>query len=190
MIIHTYTDQRPDDQTETLTAISKIREVWPTVSEKMVEPDDYWSLLLRNWNRGDDLITVEQDVVPSLRKVRELDQCVARVCAFPYRLPAGQWSVFDITPQDKRPPFHEYIPQYYEIGRPHFTNGTSLGFTKIGLGAQSKIPLHEYPVHKYEWWYLDSFISWYLMRAKIMVHVHDEEVKHNRTVELTIRFAT
>jgi hypothetical protein len=193
LILHTYTDIRLDDQVETLDSIYRMKAMYAgrVVSEKMVDPDDYWSFLLRNWGK-EDIVIIEQDVVGTVGNIDKLIICREPVCANPYRLAAGQYSIFDI-PEDTPtknfgPPFnvnYHYPENHWNMPLPVYVGGMSLGFTKISLATQKKIPLWEYPVGVYEWWYLDSFISWHLNRLKQKVHVHTPEVKHNRTVEIT-----
>lgn len=188
VILHTYTDQRLDEQQETLEQIEQLKQIYGdmVISHKCNNTDDYWSLLLRYW-RKQDIITIEQDVVAYPLYVTEMLQCVRHVCTYPYRLRAGQLSVWEMEEYELRHgEFREYIPDFYEVVAPDFSNGTSLGFTKIDLSAQRLVPLWEYPVDKYNWWYLDSFISWYLNRHGQRIHVHRPEVKHNRRNELTI----
>lgn len=186
LILHTYTDLRLDDQKETRVQIGFIGDYYGTkvISEKMIAPDDYWSFLLRHWGK-EDIIIIEQDVVPSVGKIARIRDCHYKVCTYPHILAAGQWSVFDIEPQTGR--FDTFNLAYFWTMYPRFADGSSLGFIKISLDTQKRIPLWEYPVAKYEWWYLDSFISWHLKRLHQRVHVHASEVKHNRTVEVTFQ---
>jgi len=185
LILHTYTNERKDEQQETLEQISELKRLANVESQFCNDTDDYWAFLLRNWGK-EDLIIIEQDVVATPLQVIELAQCSRFVCAYPYRLRAGQLSVWNMDDELRHGNFREYLPSYYEAVAPEFASGTSLGFTKISYLAQLLIPLWEYPVDKYKWWYLDSFISWYLHKKLQSVHVHRPEVKHNRRNELTI----
>jgi hypothetical protein len=188
LILHTYTNERVDEQQETLAQISELKRLANVQSQFCNNTDDYWALLLRYWGK-EDIITIEQDVVATPLQVLQLAQCPRFACAFPYRLRAGQLSVWDMENDLKHGKFREYIPAFYEVVSPIFSDGTSLGFTKITTVAQKLVPLWEYDVDKYKWWYLDSFISWHLHKHSQQVHVHRPEVKHNRTNELTINIA-
>jgi hypothetical protein len=183
-VLHTYTDIRKKDQVETLAELGLIEAAYgdKLISAKCVEPDDYWSVLLRNWGQ-EDIVIIEQDVVARLAAIDELVTCQHKVCTFPYQLASASLSVFDFD-YIKHIPFGVFDVRYPEH-IPAFSDGTSLGFTKICGCLQTKIPLWEYDVNKYEWWYLDSFISWHLARLGFKVHVHQPLAKHNRTVTVT-----
>lgn len=188
-ILHTFTDVRRQDQLETFAELVYIADVYgdKLVQGYMIEPDDYWAFLLRNWGK-EDIVIVEQDVVATLANVDELVLCQSKVCTYPYRLADGKWSVFDIPPETQRQRFNEPFSVVYQDPPRRHAGGTSLGFTKLCVCVQVKIPLHEYPYKVYEWWYLDSFISWHLNRLRQHVHIHSPAVKHNRTPDPVIAY--
>ncbi len=177
-VLHTYSDVRVEDQLETATEMVKIGVHYPVKWQYCIEDDDYWAFLLRNWGY-EDIVIVEQDVVAKRHLVDGLVECPEHVCTYPYRLKAGQLSVFEITDGDTIP----FIPQFYEVTPPLYTDGSGLGFIKISKELQKHIPLHTYDVGLYKWWYLDSFISWHLKRLKYKIHVHQHMVQHNRSIE-------
>lgn len=188
LVLHAYSNERLEEQQETLEQLVEIKRIWGdrVISQFCNDTDDYWATLLRIWGK-DDLIIVEQDVVATPLHILSLAACSRFACAYPYRLRAGQLSIWDMIDDLKHGEFREYIPDYYEIALPTFCDGTSLGLTKLTTVAQKLVPLWKYDVEKYKWWYLDSFISWHLYKHSQKIHIHLPEVKHNRKNELEVK---
>lgn len=175
-LLHSYTDVRPLSQIETLHGMIEVAKLWSedVYSCKMVDDGDYHKFLLEHWGQGSDIINIEQDIAVTTEHTYSLEICQYKLCCYPYRLDAGKWSVWysgDL----------ELPANYYET-LPDFAGGSSLGLVKISAGIQNRIPLHEYPVDKYKWWFLDSWISHKLNDLGLRWHVHQPPVRHNRNV--------
>lgn len=177
LILHTYTSQRIDEQEETKQIITRLSKDYPIVSKLCNDTDDYWKILLKHWGK-DELIIIEQDIVPSFKMVQELEWCIDELCCFPYLLRDRRWSIFEKK---------DNIQTHYTEPLPKYAEYSSLGFTKISRRIQLSIPLQLYPVDEYKWWYLDSWISEFVGQLNMKFHVHQPSVKHNRRYELEIK---
>lgn len=86
---------RPADQTPTWEALADLRRLNGVNVVDCAGPDalDNARALQANWWLPDDLLTLEQDIVPTVAQVRELVGCREPVCAFDFRLSHGvPWS--------------------------------------------------------------------------------------------------
>ena len=189
LILHPFSDTRPAEQIETLAIIKKLSKRYPIKSQLCNPTDDYWKFLLKNWNK-DDLIIIEQDIVPTVDMIEELEECIEELCCFPYRLRDGRWSVWNnnipVDQRDNTANAEYYVEPYDDL--PEYAPASAFGCTKIVRSIQKQIPLQLYPVEKYAWWYLDSWISERVAHqlSNKRFHLHKPPVKHNHVYEMTI----
>ena len=179
IILHTYTDQNPEDQISTLHGMINLAIRWPRSVESIHCSNDesYYEALLKYWGKGNTIVNIEQDIEFMPIMVDRFYTCSEPLCTYPYQL-RDRWSVYSIGDGAKLPldtakwySFSERLPDYAE--------GSGLGFVKIGLEAQVLVNLKEYPVSEYKWWYLDTWLSYKFHKAGLKFHVHKMTVKHH-----------
>ena len=170
VILYPYTDVRKANQRDSLLALLQVQRIWGDCLQvvKMTDDTSYWRLLAKYWLR-EDIIIIEQDIVPRPFSIYQLACCPLAPCTYPYRLKSGHWALFDIGPNNETL-FHDEITEYSEA--------SGLGLVKLTKTIQTLIPLEVYDVEHYKWWYLDTFISKYLKMNSILWHVHQPEVRH------------
>jgi hypothetical protein len=153
------TGRTEEQQAETWEALKAIRQKYHVVDRALEGSDGYDNFLLEYWGR-DDLIIVEQDVVPTLEQVNSLVECSEPWCAYKYQ-------------------FHYIILPNKPKLQPYYI-ATGFGFTKIALKIQALIPSSLW-YRKGDWRDLDSRVVDQIIRAGFTQHFHGE-VKHNRIV--------
>ena len=174
-ILYTHSAVRQDCQVEPAKSIARLRARGWAIDDRYVEGDHgYWMALARGWGVS-KLINVEQDIVVEESQARGLDGCRADACAIPYRLKTGEWSVYEVTPDDNG----AGIINYYQTPGA-WAGGSGLGLVKLSPKAQRAIPLNLYPYMELSWWGLDVWISREMMRRGIRWHVHNDTARHIR----------
>ena len=175
MILHVWSETRPEDQIETKARIETLRTFYPTKSVLAVRPDDYWRTLCDVWNLDDDIINIEQDNVPTLAQVNEIATCPYPLCTFPYwrKETIMLWD-YPMAPDTK-------LLVMLEEPIPDFVKGSGFGCVKIAPSVRKLIDITTYPVKETEWWSIDTWFSTQLLSTGIEWHVHMPFVKHNRS---------
>lgn len=121
--------------------------------------DGYWNALMDYWNKGDDLIIIEQDMMPLQMHIRDMLKCDRDCCTVPYQLRDGSLSVYQtleymnfngVTLPSKT--VRKQMPTSDAIA-------SGLGLVKFTERAQRMIPLWQYPVQDHNWSLIDSWIS-------------------------------
>jgi hypothetical protein len=181
LILHTTTDARPQDQLETIAAVAEIARCYPVRSYAIPPKDDsaYWRFLLRNWGK-DQIVIIEQDIVPTVDRVYELIDCQDDACTVPYDMrPGVKGGSLFYAKGYLADGMAEGLTMYKEPF-PTYSEGSGFGFVKLNSALQRKIPLHKYPVDAYKWSCIDSWVSAYMQRVlDVKWHVHLPKVKHN-----------
>lgn len=171
MILHVWSRVRPEDQVETKKRMAALKHYYPTKSVLAKEPDDYWKALCSVWNIDDDIINVEQDNVPTLAQIDELNACPYPLCTYPYWR-KEQIVLWDLTPDRQWVSLEEPVPD--------FVKGSGFGCVKIGKPIRELVDITKYPVKQFEWWSIDTWFSTQLLATGSEWHVHMPFVKHNR----------
>ena len=177
-ILHPYTNVRPLSQINTLHGMIRVAKDYPAETMTVYCQTDrsYWLAISDGWGTH-DLINVEQDIEVSSSLVRELLECPSPLCAYPYRLDAGEWSVWNTSFVGDIPGITGY---YKEL--PEYARGAGFGFVKISQAVQQSIDISAYPVEKYQWWFLDTWFSYAMLRtASHQFHLH-HPIEHYRNI--------
>lgn len=198
-ILHTYTNDRLEDQVETKRAISQLEHRYGYVVESVqcLFPWSYWSYLAGVWGLQ-DLILIEQDIVPEFYHISHLADCGFEACTVPYRV-SGHWSIgwstYDIDMQNSAvgPTGPTGLGILQPTGTQWFDDTSSklapvsaFGLVKISKGLQERIDIHKYPVPEQHWSLLDTWFSAYMnVMEGLDWHVHLPSVKHNHNAKLT-----
>jgi hypothetical protein len=158
--LHTFSRMRLREQRETWKALCKIRRQYSVVDVSVSGVTDYDSAVREFWGR-DDLIIIEQDIVPSCSQIRALENCVCDWCAYRYRI------------------------RYMDNHDPAYWVTHGLGFTKFNLELQKNYPA-ELWFHRgnWSWRNLDSRITGLMVQSGLAPHIHGD-VKHNRIADWT-----
>lgn len=157
-------------QVESIDALDRTH--FPYTVEPVVKDDDYWLTLMSYWNR-DDLLIVEQDIMPTADHIEGLLSCPYDACTVPYYLAEDRLSIFRFIGRENAPQNAHYRPE----DRPDFCEGSSIGLVKLTRHAQSHVRLHAQPYLRH-WSMNDFWISRELWNAKIPWHVHYPGVRH------------
>lgn len=158
LVLHPFSRFRINEQLETWRALEEIREHFRVVDVFLKEAMDYDDVLLRFYG-VDDLIVVEQDIVPSVEQIRSLTLCPESWCCC------------------------EYTVRYMGDKNPAYNVQTGFGLTKFSLKAQELSPSSVWH-GKGEYFNLDCRVTAPLIQAGLSPHVHGE-VKHTRIVDWT-----
>ena len=86
MILHTYSQERAMQQRETWKALDSMRKTRMIFDRECIGIDGYDSVLSTFWGIGVDLIVVEQDIVPRIGMIKELENCGEPIAAQAYYL--------------------------------------------------------------------------------------------------------
>lgn len=86
IIFHPYSLTRPQEQLETWKVLDCLNRMYPVYHHLCAKPDDYDKGLASRWNKGYDLIIIEQDIVPTLDMIRNLVHFQALIAAQAYYL--------------------------------------------------------------------------------------------------------
>jgi len=161
IILHTFSRMRLREQQETWKALSKIRAQNRVIDIHVDGESGYDDALRRVWGK-EDLIIVEQDIIPSVSMIRALESCVCDWCAY------------------------RYLIHYLNTHDPAYWVTHGLGLTKFSLALQRKFPLELwYHLGEWQWQNLDCRITGLMVQSGLAPHVHGV-VKHNRVVDWTI----
>jgi hypothetical protein len=178
-ILHSFTNERVEDQVETILAVDKLMDKYGDVTSCLVSnPDGYWKFLLDHWNRT-PFINIEQDIVPTVQSLDSLLSCPEDLCTVPYRLSNGKWSIW-YPIYGTYCDFSEMV--HYEEPFPWGVVASGLGLVKIGPVAQSLVNLNDYKHPNFDnhrWDFIDTWLSLQLDRVGHKWHVHTLPVKHN-----------
>lgn len=141
--------------------------------------DGYWNALMNYWGRGEDLIIIEQDMMPLQMHIRDFLNCTHDFCTVPYQLRDGSLSVYEILEYQNfngttlpSKTIRKQMPSTE-------SKGSGLGLVKITERGQRLIPLADYSIQDHNWSLIDSWIStvmdlWYTERW----HVHYPAAGH------------
>lgn len=185
-ILHSWANTRNEQQVETMRFLLKFIEryhepAWSFFTQNCTEEFAYTEFLharLQVWQAP--YILIAQDNVPTEKQVFELVDCPKPVCTIPYRLREGQWSLWDIKPSGLSGTYWQFLERPF----PEYNQYSGLGFIKFGRSAIVKLRSHdpkEYGIPKMPYNMIDYNISLLLKAIGIQWHIHDGEVKHNRT---------
>ncbi len=86
IILHAYSDKRPDNQTETIQALKEIEQHYKVVHIKMRESNSYDYALYFMLSLNEDFMIIEQDIVPTLQIIQEIEKCPELICVARYNL--------------------------------------------------------------------------------------------------------
>jgi hypothetical protein len=96
LLLHVYhPDKRREDQEATWAALSALEatQEFGIVHFATTGPDGYWKALETCWGVPGNLVVLEQDIVPTIDHIDELQVCARPYCAFDFRLAHGvPWS--------------------------------------------------------------------------------------------------
>ena len=160
LVLHCFSDKRLSEQEETWLALEEIRRHYLTMDVYVEGAGGYDDALRSIWSR-DDLLVIEQDIVPSFGQVQALERCTEAWCACKYEIRYSD----DHTPS-------------YEV-----THG--LGFTRFSLELQRRFPASFwYHTGNWRWQNLDCRITGLMVQSGLAPHVHGD-VKHNRIADWT-----
>jgi hypothetical protein len=161
---------------------------FPFVKLDALEDYSYSKKLIELWNK-DDIMIIEEDKVPTLDILHELEICHHPFCSQSYivtfkvgdgiktysaggwnRVSSGVGSFYHI------PWCFTNYPDKTKI----FTDTTDLGLVKISKSLQEKIKLQvcKFDVQQFR-------ISEELTRLGVKVHIHLPTIKHNHIINLT-----
>ena len=160
IVLHAFSRMRLREQRETWKALKKIRRQYHIVDICVNEKIDYDDAVRKVWGE-DNLIIIEQDIVPCVSMVRALGSCVCDWCAYRYQI-----CYVD-----------DHDPAYW------VTHG--LGFTKFSLTLQERFPTELWHhAGEWQWQNLDCRITGLMVQSGLAPHVHGY-VKHNRIADWT-----
>jgi hypothetical protein len=160
IVLHTFSRMRLREQRETWKALCKIRQQYPVVDVDVSGETDYDDAVRKVW-RKDDLIIVEQDIVPSCSQIHVLESCVCDWCVFRYQV------------------------RYMDDHDPAYWVTHGLGFTRFSFGLQKRFPADLwFHIKNWSWRNLDSRITELMVQSGLAPHVHGD-VKHNRIADWT-----
>ena len=121
MILHVYSEHRWEEQSETFTAIADLRRAGYHVESRLTTIDDdasYWKVLMEYWGK-EELIHIQQDVVPTVEMVQRLMSCDHQACTCPHKLRsgfglyrphyAGPWQFLPSSMEVYLPPFPTHV---------------------------------------------------------------------------------
>jgi hypothetical protein len=156
LVLHPYSSARQEDQLETWEFLNLIRGRFTVIDAECVGIYGYNTFLSTFWGQ-EDLIIVEQDIVPTLLDLDEIIACPEPYCVFPY---AAHWKPVTTLIEWRR--------------------GTvkGLGFVKIEKEAQALAPVKEWEFRT-SWRHLDEKIFNAFRRRGWSYHIHERAVKHN-----------
>lgn len=158
IVLHSYSPFRLSEQVETKEALEVVRQVFPVVDKECSKKMDYDEFLRLFWGK-DTIITVEQDIVPSVEMIYSLAECKELWCTY------------------------EYFVRYMDDKNPAYAVFYGLGLTKFSKEAQQIASVEKW-FGKGEYYNLDCRISDLLVQNKMSPHIHGQ-VKHNRLVDWT-----
>ncbi len=147
------------EQQETWAALEVIRKEFTVIDVFVNLKGEYDDALKALWTGMEDLLIVEQDIVPSLELVREVAMCKSELCACKYT----------VSYKD-------------DVLKPYFL-AYGFGFTKYSAKVQRDFPVESwFHMGDWDWFNLDSRVNGVLV-AKGLAHHGHGEVKHNRVVD-------
>ncbi len=160
-VLHSYSDSYPERQKETWAFVSKLRSLGFQVTSRLCDGQNgYNDFVAEFWDKGEDLIILEMDMVPTMKDFYELMNCPETHCRFPYRSGSTPIAIMRST---KAKLFGEMY---------------GLGFVKISAYAQHITPLETW-YRRNNWFTLDRAIGGALAQSLGDYHFHERFVKHN-----------
>ena len=161
-----------------------LRKTFTVNEAKFRDFNGYWNALSDYWTEDEDLICIEQDMLPLERHIQGLMDCPADFCTVPYDLGDGRLSIFEIHEglKDATGPTGDVgfdVPRISNHTR-RVTNstGSGLGLVKFSKRAKTLINLDDYPVPQRHWSLIDLWISKSMDMIHERWHVHYPEVGH------------
>ena len=146
--------------------------------------DGYWNALMKYWDQGEDLVVIEQDMLPLDRHLESFELCPADFCTVPYDLGDGRLSIYEILKYELNAegptgPVGFDVPTIQNhTRRVSNTTGSGIGLARFTSKAQTLIDLTKYPVPKHHWSLIDLWISAKMDLMGQRWHVHYPEVGH------------
>ena len=160
IILHTFSRMRLREQRETWEALKKIRTQYHVIDIHVNEKTDYDDAVSKVWGE-DNVIIIEQDIVPWCSQIRALESCVCDWCAYRYQI------------------------RYVDDHDPAYWVTHGLGFTKFSLVLQERFPAELwYHMGEWQWQNLDCRITGLIVQSGLAPHIHGD-VKHNRIADWT-----
>lgn len=158
-----------DRAIEILEARIKTKESlgFPIKTRKVTGDFGYWDALVEDWG-VEDLVIVEHDIVVRPEHIQSFGICRYPFCTVPYRMPYGQWSLFDMQRSD----LFDGLPTIRTLDRPtQYSDGSGLGLVRITSAGLRLIPMASFqPQH---WSVIDLWISNFMKEKLLMPwHVH------------------
>lgn len=132
------------------------------VERRMAGLEDYFWFLKEQWNRGDDLLVVEHDIVANPQAIQEAIQCPEEWCAWRYEHRNGEFSPALGFARFRRELMAREPDLFDEIG-------------KISDGRGARIQDHSRPRC---WQRLDVRIHDILGERGYTWHIHETPVEH------------
>ena len=159
IVLHPWSSDRPEDKEPTQRFVAAVKSTGQIViSRKIDDPMGYPDFLRDHWEKGDALIVLEDDKLPTLEDFYELRDCQEDFCAFPYP--------FSFRLRTK---LEDWTPFPY-----------SLGFVKFSAKAQAERPVRTW-YREGKHWGLDKMIE-----EGMKVHLHPRMIAHNHRPTLTV----
>lgn len=178
ILLHCYSEKNQEYQDETNRAVMSFLAMpdLNVVSRLTTVDDDlsYWKVLCEYWGK-DDLIHVQQDIVPTKEQITSLLDCRFGSCTYPHKLESG-WGLWkgDFTLDQIMPAQMHFLEPPF----PEFVTGSGIGLVGIKQWVQRAIPLGYNPQH---WSMVDTWISAYMYNLTWSTwHVHSPAVRHAR----------
>lgn len=196
-VLHTYTMTRLEDEKathdyaiEARLAGFSVESVWVPTGDKYA----YWRLVRERWAK-DDLVFLEQDIVPSsLDDLKRFETCPEQVCAQAYLI-MGRSDAMLLPPRL----VHRNVERWGEadtsppVGT-EWTDVFALGFTRIRKEAQLQAGFLKWPSL---WYQFDTELSDRFYAKGIRAHIHyplaehrhqEPKVKHDAKVRIAGTF--
>lgn len=128
----------------------------------------YWHALAEDWDKGDNLVIIEHDMVPNVAHMQAFESCHYPFCTVPYKMPNGNWSLFMMDLNHMVGDYPLVIPYNMPV---KWIEGSAIGLVRITKMGQKLIDL---PRHLQQHWSLiDVWLSYQMKQtADIMWHVH------------------
>ncbi len=140
---------------------------FPIKTRKVTGDFGYWTALAHDWGI-EDLVIVEHDIVVAQQHIQSFEICRYPFCTVPYKMPDGQWSLFDMQQSD----LFDGLPTITMVNRPtQYSEGSGLGLVRITRAGLRLIPMARIqPLH---WSVIDLWISNF-MKENLFIpwHVH------------------
>lgn len=181
-ILHVYSNNRIENQTKTWEAVKELQDIGYKIEDIMLPENlSYEELLFSLWTK-EDIILIEQDIVPTKERLDELLNCKEILCYHFYKLRG--------KPLNEPERYLQVVN--YEKGVIELQKVSDLmmhkgfGFTKITKEAQQLSSPNDWYHTKYQeiegWYNLDTRIRLSFEKKGVNYHKHNY-VEHNHPEE-------